>query len=159
MANLQNMYIPLSLCLQISSKCKNIYIYILQHTPYERHFLFIPDYILNLKNMGSIWAAPYLKRLIAGSPPRRPGFAPGSKWNLWWTKWRRGRFYPSTSVSPAKNRFIPPSSPSSPSPGAVSRGLATNWSLVQGVQLTVLDLVAEIKRKVLWRRPRPKMWL
>jgi hypothetical protein len=23
---------------------------------------------------------------------------------LWWTKWRRGRFFPSTSVSPAKNR-------------------------------------------------------
>jgi hypothetical protein len=32
-----------------------------------------------------------------------PGFAPGSsKWDLWWTKWRRGRFSPSTSVSPAK---------------------------------------------------------
>jgi hypothetical protein len=29
--------------------------------------------------------------------------APGSgKWNLWWTKWRRGRFSPRTSVSPAK---------------------------------------------------------
>jgi hypothetical protein len=23
------------------------------------------------------------------------------KWDLWWTKWRRGRFSPSTSVSPA----------------------------------------------------------
>jgi hypothetical protein len=22
-------------------------------------------------------------------------------WNLWWTKWRRGRFSPTTSVSPA----------------------------------------------------------
>jgi hypothetical protein len=26
------------------------------------------------------------------------------KWDLWWTKWCRGRFPPSTSVSPAKNR-------------------------------------------------------
>jgi hypothetical protein len=24
------------------------------------------------------------------------------KWDLWWTKWRRGRFAPSTSVSLAK---------------------------------------------------------
>jgi hypothetical protein len=24
------------------------------------------------------------------------------KWDLWWTKWHRGRFPPSTSVSPAK---------------------------------------------------------
>jgi hypothetical protein len=48
-------------------------------------------------------AAPWLKRLVAGFPPRRPGFAPGSdKWNLWWTKWRRSRFSPSISVSPAK---------------------------------------------------------
>jgi hypothetical protein len=31
-----------------------------------------------------------------------PGSIPGLvKWNLWWTKWRRGRFSPSTSVSPA----------------------------------------------------------
>jgi hypothetical protein len=43
-----------------------------------------------------------LKRLVAGFPPRRPGFEPGSgKWDLWWTKWGWGRFSPSTSVSPA----------------------------------------------------------
>jgi hypothetical protein len=48
-------------------------------------------------------ASPYLKQLVAGFPRRRPGSAPGSgKWDLWWTKWRRGRFSPSTSVSPAK---------------------------------------------------------
>jgi hypothetical protein len=48
-------------------------------------------------------AAPLLKRLVAGFPPQRPGFAPESgKRDLWWTKWRRGRFSPSTSVSPAK---------------------------------------------------------
>jgi hypothetical protein len=30
-----------------------------------------------------------------------PGSIPGLvKWDLWWTKWRRGRFSPSTSVSP-----------------------------------------------------------
>jgi hypothetical protein len=50
-------------------------------------------------------AAPYLKRLLAGFPPRRPSFAHGfGKWDLWWTKWRRGRFCPSTSVSHAKLR-------------------------------------------------------
>jgi hypothetical protein len=31
----------------------------------------------------------------------QPGFG---KWDLWWTKWRQGKFSPSTSVSPAKNR-------------------------------------------------------
>jgi hypothetical protein len=25
------------------------------------------------------------------------------KWDLWWTKWRRGSFSPSTSVSPANS--------------------------------------------------------
>jgi hypothetical protein len=31
-----------------------------------------------------------------------PGSIPGLvKWDLWWTKWRWGRFSPSTSVSPA----------------------------------------------------------
>jgi hypothetical protein len=31
--------------------------------------------------------------VVAGFPPRRPGFAPGSgKWDLWWKKWRRGMF-------------------------------------------------------------------
>jgi hypothetical protein len=46
-------------------------------------------------------AAPWLKRLVAGFPLRQSGFEPGSgKWDLWWTKWRWGRFSPSTSVSP-----------------------------------------------------------
>jgi hypothetical protein len=58
---------------------------------------------------------------------------------------------------PLPKPFIPPTSPSSQSPGAVSRCLATSWSPVQGVLLTVLDLVNEIKRKVSWRRPRPKI--
>jgi hypothetical protein len=48
-------------------------------------------------------AAPKLKRLVAGFPPRRPGFKNESKHVgfVWWTKWRWGRFSPSTSVSPA----------------------------------------------------------
>jgi hypothetical protein len=37
------------------------------------------------------------------------------------------------------------------------RGLSTSWSPVQGVLPTVLDLVTEVKRKVSWRRPRPKL--
>jgi hypothetical protein len=40
--------------------------------------------------------------LVAGFPRRRPGFEPGSgHMDLWWTKWRWGRFSPSISVSPA----------------------------------------------------------
>jgi hypothetical protein len=53
---------------------------------------------------------------------------------------------------PCQNRLIPPTSPSSQSPGAVSRGLATSWSPIRGVLPTVLDLVTEMK----W--PRPKNW-
>jgi hypothetical protein len=33
-----------------------------------------------------------------GGPDSRPGLV---KWGLWWTKWRWGKFSPSTSVSPA----------------------------------------------------------
>jgi hypothetical protein len=47
---------------------------------------------------------------------------------------------------PCKKPFIPPTSALSQSPGAVSRGLATSWSPVQGVLPTVLDLVTEMKR-------------
>jgi hypothetical protein len=48
-------------------------------------------------------AAPWLKRLVAGFPPRRSGIR-ARVWScgiLWWTKWRWGRFSPRTSVSPA----------------------------------------------------------
>jgi hypothetical protein len=34
----------------------------------------------------------------SGGPGSRPGLV---KWDLWGTKWRRGRLSPSTSVSPA----------------------------------------------------------
>jgi hypothetical protein len=54
---------------------------------------------------------PYLEVLVTsvlGRPIAQavsrwlPGFEPGSgKCDLWWTKWRWGRFSPSTSVSPA----------------------------------------------------------
>jgi hypothetical protein len=37
------------------------------------------------------------------------------------------------------------------------RGLETSWSPVQGVLPTVLDLVTEVKRKVLRRRRRPEL--
>jgi hypothetical protein len=40
--------------------------------------------------------------------------------------------------------------------GQTRRSLATSWSPVQGVLLTVLDLVTVMKRKVSWRRSRPK---
>jgi hypothetical protein len=60
-------------------------------------------YLRELYALMLIEATPYLKRLVAGFPPRRPGFAPGcGKWDLWWTKWCQGRFSPSSTVSPAK---------------------------------------------------------
>jgi hypothetical protein len=47
-------------------------------------------------------AAPYLNRLVAGFPPRRPGFKPGSSHvGFVVEKWRWGRFSPSISVSSA----------------------------------------------------------
>jgi hypothetical protein len=40
-------------------------------------------------------AVPWLRRLAAGLPPRRPGSIPGqSIWDLWWTKWHWHRFFP-----------------------------------------------------------------
>jgi hypothetical protein len=36
-------------------------------------------------------------------------------------------------------------------------GHATRLPHVQGVLLTVLDLVTEVKRKVSWKRPRPEL--
>jgi hypothetical protein len=39
---------------------------------------------------------------LLGSHRGGPGSIPGLvKWDLWWTKWRWGRFSPRTSVSPA----------------------------------------------------------
>jgi hypothetical protein len=34
-----------------------------------------------------------------------------------------------------------------------------SWPPIQGVQPTVLDLVTEMKWKISWRRPRPKIGL
>jgi hypothetical protein len=40
-------------------------------------------------------AVPWLRRLAAGLPPRRPVSIPGqSIWDLWWTKWHWDRFFP-----------------------------------------------------------------
>jgi hypothetical protein len=48
------------------------------------------------------YAAPQLKRLVAGFPSLWPGFDPGSgEVGFVVDKWRSGRFSPSTSVSPA----------------------------------------------------------
>jgi hypothetical protein len=39
-------------------------------------------------------AVQWLRRLVAGLTPRRPGFAPGqSMWDLWWTEWHWDRFF------------------------------------------------------------------
>jgi hypothetical protein len=52
-------------------------------------------------------AVPWLKRLVVGLSPRRPGFAPGSiHVGFVVDKVALGRFSPSTSVSPAN--IMPP---------------------------------------------------
>jgi hypothetical protein len=40
-------------------------------------------------------AVPWLRRLVAGLSPRRPGSDPGDHfmWDLWWTKWHWDRFF------------------------------------------------------------------
>jgi hypothetical protein len=39
-------------------------------------------------------AWPWLKRLVAGLPPRGPVSRPvRSMWDLWWSKWHWGRFF------------------------------------------------------------------
>jgi hypothetical protein len=55
-----------------------------------------------------MWAAPLLRRLVAGFPPRRPGFKPGFGHVEFCDgqKWRWGRFSPRTSVSPANPHSI-----------------------------------------------------
>jgi hypothetical protein len=53
-------------------------------------------------------AAPKLRQLVAVSPPRRPGFKPGSSHVGFCDgqKWRWGRFFPRTSVSLASLHSI-----------------------------------------------------
>jgi hypothetical protein len=55
-----------------------------------------------------VTTAPPLRQLVAGFPPRRPGFKPGSGHVgiCDGQKWRWGRFSPSTSVSPANLHSI-----------------------------------------------------
>jgi hypothetical protein len=55
-----------------------------------------------------------------GDPGSRLGLI---KWDLWWKKWRWGRFSPRTSVSPTNLHL--PNSPSSQSPGA--RAIGQKW--------------------------------
>jgi hypothetical protein len=45
-------------------------------------------------------AVPQFMLLVASFPPQWPGQV---MWVLWWTKWRWGRFSPSTSASPANS--------------------------------------------------------
>jgi hypothetical protein len=58
--------------------------------------------------LGERMAAPLLRRLVVGFPPRRPGFKTGSVHVgfLDRQKWRWGRFSPRTSVSPANLHSI-----------------------------------------------------
>jgi hypothetical protein len=55
------------------------------------------DSILNQFNPVTYSLASY-----RGGPDGRAGEV---MWDLWWTKWRWGRFSPSTSVSPANLHF------------------------------------------------------
>jgi hypothetical protein len=53
-------------------------------------------------------AAPYLRRLVTGFPPRRPGFKPrsGPVGFCDGQKWRWGRFSPRSLVSPANLHYV-----------------------------------------------------
>jgi hypothetical protein len=61
------------------------------------HNSFTSQYLLNIQ--GRAIAQAVSRWLpIAAARFRSRGLV---KWDLWWTKWRWGRFSPSTSVSPA----------------------------------------------------------
>jgi hypothetical protein len=51
----------------------------------------------------SLWAVLQLRRSVASVPRSSPGHV---MWDLWWTKWRWGRFSSSTSVSPVSFHSI-----------------------------------------------------
>jgi hypothetical protein len=55
---------------------------------------------INIGKVTSDTGQPELKRLVTGFPPWR-SILVLVKWDLWWTKWRWGRFSLSTLVSPA----------------------------------------------------------
>jgi hypothetical protein len=53
------------------------------------------QYALNLRKNDKCGGLSFLDpERKPGSPPRRPGFDPGSVWDLWWTKWHWDRFFP-----------------------------------------------------------------
>jgi hypothetical protein len=56
--------------------------------------LFEPHFSCGPRHSSSGWSLASHR----GGPASNPGLV---KWDLWWTKWRWGRFSPSTSVSPA----------------------------------------------------------
>jgi hypothetical protein len=66
--------------------------------------------ISNNLNLTVNMAVPWLRRLIAGLSPRRPGLAPRSiQWDLWWTKWHWDRFFSESFGFPVN--IIPPWDP------------------------------------------------
>jgi hypothetical protein len=69
-----------------------------------------------------------------------------------------GQVFPKYFGFPCQNRSFHQLLHPHNHPGQTRIGLATSWSPVRGDLLTVLDLVTEMKRKVLWRRPGPKIW-
>jgi hypothetical protein len=76
--------------------------------------------------------------LHSGGPGSRPGLASG----ICGGQIGVGAGFLRVLRFPLPKPFIPPTSPSLQSPGAVSRGLATSWSPVQGLP-TALDLETE----------------
>jgi hypothetical protein len=68
--------------------------------PIPHHFLFLfwmsvgSCFVISHRELFDIVSG----RLMFKLPLKHPGLV---KWDLWWTKWRRGRFSPSTSVFPA----------------------------------------------------------
>jgi hypothetical protein len=77
-------------------------------------------------------AAPQLRRLVAGFPPRRPGFKPESGHVGFCDghKWRWGRFSPRTSRFPLP-MYIPSASPQSSSLSPEAGTIGQEWPQCQ----------------------------
>jgi hypothetical protein len=68
------------------------------------HFMEIGSFVSKIKYKDVQKAVPWLRRLVAGLSPRRPGVRSQVKsmWDLWWTKWHKDRFFSELSVFPCR---------------------------------------------------------
>jgi hypothetical protein len=126
----------------------NLIILTLNYVPNLKIELKFNDTSSYLSLESAVRAAPYLKRLVSGFPPRRPGFAPGSgQAGFVVVKVVLKQVFSEHFGFPCQNRSFHQLLHHHNHPGQTRTGLATSWSPVQGVLPTVLDLVTERKRR------------